>query len=460
MREMRMNAAAGLAMAASALMLGAARAGAQISLSSAVQLALHNDPKVLAAQAGVKRAQAAFSEAHDAYVPTVTVSGGYGTATGVPLSVPTVFQLNSQSLLFNFSQKDYVRAAAAAVESARLNLQETRERVIEDVVVTYVALHDDELKAEALQLERNASGRLTSIVGQRVDAGQDARVELLRARLKLDQTRFAELQVSDDQAALEDHLARLIGMPGSDLQTVSESLPPMPSVQQLSTPLSTQPDSFGIRAAFADAVSKQEKAFGDSRYRFRPQVSFNANYARIYTEHTSYADYYPEFKNPHSDNSASIGLGIQIPLFDRAHEARARQSAADAANARFHAEDERNQFLEGRAKLERSLVELEASSAVAEDSQNLAQEQLKATLIQLNAPPDSSNPGTPLLNPKDEQTARIDLQQRTLDYLNAKATLDQSKINLMRQTRQLDDWLLGAASTVTGLGVTQGTSRP
>lgn len=437
----------------------ASRATAQLSLSSAVDLALRNDPKVLGAQADVKRAQAAFSEAHDAYIPTVNASGGYGTSTGVPLSVPTVFQLSSQSLLFNFQQKDYVRSAAAAVESARLILQDTRERVVEDVIVTYLALRNDEEKAASLREQHAAAGRLVSIVQQRLDAGEDSRLELVRSRLKLDQARFAELQIEDDIAAQSDHLARLVGMPGTSLTTVPESIPPMPSVSQLSGELATQPDSYAIRAAFANAVSKQERAFGDARYRFRPQLGFGLNYSRISTTHTSYADYYPAFNNPHSDNAASVGIQITIPLYDRGHEAKARESAADAASARFQAEAQRNQFLEGRAKLQHSLSELEASAQVSEDSKELAEEQLNATMIQLSSPPDTTNPQAAVMTPKDEQNARIDVQQRKLDYLVAKGTLDQTKVNLMRQTRKLDDWLQGATSTGTALRVDGGPSR-
>ena len=149
-----------------------------------------------------------------------------------------------------------------------------------------------------------------------------------------------------------------------------------------------------------------------------------------------------------------VGIQIMIPLYDRGHEARARESAAEAASARFQAEDQRNQFLEGRARLQHSLAELEASAQVSQDSQDLADEQLKATMIQLNSAPDTTNPQAPLLNPKDEQTARIDVQQRRLDYLTAKGSLDQSKVNLMRQTRQLDNWLQGTAPAGTGITAT------
>ena len=84
----------------------AGMAPAQISMTSAVDLALRSDPRVKMAQADVAKAQATLAETHDAYVPTIGVSGGYGGSTGVPLSVPVVFSISSQSLLFNFSQKE------------------------------------------------------------------------------------------------------------------------------------------------------------------------------------------------------------------------------------------------------------------------------------------------------------------------------------------------------------------
>ena len=120
---------------------GASCAVAQISLSSAASLALRNDPRVKAAEANVAKAQAVLSEVHDAYVPTVDVSGGYGKSTGPPLGLPTVFSVNSESLIFNFAQRDNIRAATAGLESAKLALKDVQGQVQDDASSTYVALN-------------------------------------------------------------------------------------------------------------------------------------------------------------------------------------------------------------------------------------------------------------------------------------------------------------------------------
>ena len=159
----------------------AARAPAQISMTSAVDLALRNDPRVKMAHEDVAKAQATLAETHDAYIPTIGITGGYGGSTGVPLSVPVVFSIASQSLLFNFSQKDYVRAATAGLQAADLAFQEARDKVAEDVVVTYLNLDNAQQRQTAMIDESAAANRLVAIVQDRLDAGQDTRIDLLRA---------------------------------------------------------------------------------------------------------------------------------------------------------------------------------------------------------------------------------------------------------------------------------------
>ena len=429
-------------------------ASAQISLTSAVDLALRNNPKVLAAQASLDKAKAGLSQAHDAYVPSAGVSGGYGGSTGVPLNVPVVFSLSSQSLVFNFSQPDYVRAAAAGVQAAQFALQDARDQIAEDVVVTYLSLDNAQQRQAAMQQEYAFATRLRRIVQDRLDAGQDSQIEFLGARLTADQIRAAQLQTDDEIVALGDHLSRLTGLPEHTLTAVSSSIPALPSLDSLP---SNAPDSAGVQAAFASAKSKQETAFGDARYRFHPQFSFDANYSRISTSHTNYPLYYPGFQgNKHlSDNALSAGVSIQIPLFDRGHQDKAHESAAEATRARFEAEEQRNQFFEGQLKLRHSIDELQANSKVAEDYRDIAQAKLEAVMVQLGA--NAGDPNKPQLTPKDEQNARLQERQRFVELLNMQFQLSQAQVNLMRQTGQLEPWLKTA---VTQPGVTSITPLP
>jgi len=420
----------------------AAGASAQISLSSAVDLALKNDPRVKMSEASVAKAQASLEETHDVYVPTLSANAGYGQGFGVPTGLPVVFSLTSQSLVFNFSQHDNIRAAASGLAAAKFALKDMREQVEEDVAVTYLNLDSDGRALAVLEQEHGDATRLVTIVQDRLNAGQDDRMVLLRAQRTATQIELNELNLQDEIALLSDHLSRLIGLPDDRLTAISSSIPALPSVQAASDD-GNESDSPGVRAAVAGARSKQELAFGVNRYRLRPQMSFGVNYSRIDTGQDDYTAYYPFFKGA-SENAVSVGVELTIPIYDRRHQDEANESKAEASRAYFESETQRDKFLEGRKKLRRSATELAVRSDLAEIDQNIAQEQLKSVLAQLSA--DSGSSSGTQMTPEDEQNARLKAGQQMVDVLNAQFQLSQAKVNLLRQTGQLDSWLKSAVA--------------
>jgi outer membrane protein TolC len=408
----------------------AAGASAQISLSSAVDLALKNDPKVRMSEAAVAKAKAALDETHDVYIPTLSANAGYGQGFGVPTALPTVFTLSSQSLVFNFSQHDNIRAAASGLDAAKLGLKDTCEQVEEDVAVTYLNLDSDERALATMAQEHRDATRLVTIVQDRLNAGEDDQMSLLRAQRTETQIELNELNVQDEIAALSDHLSRLMGLPA------------LPSVARAASD-GNESDSPGVQATLASARSKQELSFGVNRYRLRPQMYFGVNYSRIDTGQDDYTNYYPGFGGK-SQNAVSVYVEMTIPIYDRRHQDEANEAKAEASRAYFESESQRNQFLEGRKKLRRSAAELEKRSRLAGIDQDIAQEQLKAVLAQLSA--DSGSSSGPQMTPEDEQNARLKAGQQTIDLLNAQFQLSQAKVNLLQQTGQLENWIKSAAA--------------
>src|SRR5580698_3429683 len=116
-----------LLVASCAFALAVTPAVAQISFTTAIDLALKNSPKVMMAQADVDKSQAALEEIKNAYIPTLAGGSGLGWSYGFPLGQPSVFNFTSQSLLFSFSQKDYIRAALASLDAANLALRDARQ---------------------------------------------------------------------------------------------------------------------------------------------------------------------------------------------------------------------------------------------------------------------------------------------------------------------------------------------
>jgi len=428
-----------LLVACFAVACGAAPARSQISFTTAVDLALKNSPRVKMAAADVARARASLEEVKDVYIPTIAGSssaGGY--SYGFPLGTPTVFSLSAQSLVFSFSQRDYIRSASSGLDAALLTLKDVQDQVAEDVAVTYLSLDRAQQQQAALAQEAAHASRLETIVNDRIEAGQDTAMELTRSRRTSVQIRLQTLQTDDEIASFADHLARLIGLPGTPILALSDSIPALPP--KASIPSSS--DTPGVRAAFASARSKREQAFGDARYTWRPQFSFGAQYSRFSTYNNNYVQYYPGIQN--QPNAFGFDFAISLPLLDMGRRARARQSAAEAVRLEQTATYDRDQVSEGSLKLQHSSAELAARADLASLDRDLAQQQLQVILVQLQAGPGSSS--GPLMTPKDEESARIQERQRYIEMLDAEFQLRETRIQLLRQTGELDGWLNSAAS--------------
>jgi len=428
-----------LLVASCAFALAVTPAVAQISFTTAVDLALRNSQKVQMAEAEAAKAQAVLEQAKDVYIPTLSGGSGLGWSYGFPLGQPSVFNFTSQSLLFSFSQKDYIRAAEASLNAADLALRDARQAVAEDAAVTYLALDHDQQRQAVLGEQTGFAAKLVSIVQNRLDAGQDTPIDLTTAKLSAAQIRLARLRAEDESTADQAHLARLTGLPAQGLTVIPSSIPEI-ATQTEDTVGEAPLTSPGVESAYAIAKAKQQTAFGDSRYLWRPQVYFVAQYS-LFAKFNNYDQFYQHFQY----NNAGIGVDIRLPIFDRVQRAKAHESAADAARAQHEADAARDQFFEGRLKLRHVTAELAARTEVAVLDQQLAQQQLAVMEVQLKS--GTGNPSGPPMTPKDEQLSRIAEREKFLAVLDAEFQVRQAQINLMRQTGELERWLKAAAQS-------------
>ena len=407
---------------------------AQISFTTAVALALQNSLRVKAAQDDIRKANAVLSEATNVYIPSVSASSGLGASSGITLSVPTIFTIGAQSLAFSYSQPDYIRAARLGVVASQKALAEVQQEVEEDTAVTYVSLDMASLRQVGMTDEYRFALKLVSIVQDRLTAGVESQLELKKAQRTAVQIRLQQLQMDNQIGSLQDHLARLIGLPDIPLETVPDSVPSIPTLPS-SMSDSSYADTPDISSAEANVSAKLEQARGDSRYTWRPQLMIQAQYGRI-SPFNNVSSYY----NLNGDyNTLAVGVQIQLPFLDRGRKARANQSMSDSQHAQHEATYLREQQSESRLKLRHSLAELTTKTELAELEQGIAQDQLSAILVQ--SAYGTGNNSAPLMTPKDEQNARIQERQKYLELLDTKLQLRQAQISLLRQTGALEDWI-------------------
>lgn len=424
----------------------AASASAQISFQSAVDLAMRNSPRVKMSEAEVQKARGTLSESKDVYIPSLSAGSGLGYTYGFPIGTPTLYNFTIQSLVWDQSQHNYIRAARRGLEAANLSLADVRQQVAEDAATTYIALDNDLQRMRALKQQASAAEQLVNIVQQRLDAGQDTRITLTRSRLSEAQVRLRRIQTENDISVQRAHLARLTGLPADTLTTDSASIPAFPAVASISSGSAALPPS--VQSAYKNADSKLQQAFGDSRRMYRPQVAFAGQYAR-FASFNNYQQYYCRTTTP-CDISNNLSFGIQLnwPIFDFTKRAHARTSMAEAMRAKHEADYARDQFLDGRVKAAASATELEARAEIASLDRDLAEQQLDIVRTQISA----GNPNGQPVTPKDEQNALVEERQKYLDYLEADFQLRQAQIELLRNSGQLEDWV---KSSVKGAPVTQ-----
>jgi outer membrane protein TolC len=412
-------------------------APAQVSLLTTVDQALRNSSAVRIAAADVQRAAAGLSESKSVYVPNFVLGSSVGYTYGFPIGQPTIVNVSSQSLIFTFSQRDYIRSARAALKSAELSLADARQQVVFDAALDYVQLDADRRRIEVLDEQNGDASRLTAIEQRRLDAGVGTREDVLRAKLLSAQIRLKRLHIQDDIDVVRERLAHLTGLPADSLVTETNSIPSSPDLERdnPSTALAsmTAMNTEGVRAAYANAQSHQYQAFGDARQIYRPQIGFGGTYSR-FSEINNYQEYYLRFQH----NNFEAGLQITLPLFDATRRAKEKESVAEAARATAQADQARDQSSENIVLLQKSLNELAAQKEVAHIQSELAQSQLDAILTQLNSP--GTAPGATPLTPREEQQARIEERRRAEDLLDADFEMIKAELGLLRATGQIEKW--------------------
>ena len=422
-----------LLLAGCLLVLAAAKA--QVSLGTVVDLAQKNSTAVRLAQADLLKAQAALAQTQDAYIPNFQIGSTIGYSQGFPTGQPSVGNASMQSLVFSYSQRQYVKAARAGIDAANSALRDAREQVALDASTTYIELDTVNHELAAASQQETFTAELVRIEQERNQAGVDSNMDLLQARLTAATLKLQRLHLETRAATLAKQIAVLTGLPVGSITPDHSSIPEIPQVSADEAPRSLP----GTNSAISLASSKQFQAKGDDLAWKRPQIGFGAVYNYDSDKLNNYSYYYRNF----TPNNVSFGLQITVPFFDFSLRAKAKATAAEALRATVEAEQAQRQNDVQIATLTGSLRELDAQADVASLKQQIADEQLKTVLAQLEVGNGASaGPNAqPQATPKQEQLARIDERQKYLDAQNASLDLAKARLNLLRALGHMEDWL-------------------
>jgi outer membrane protein TolC len=429
----------GVAVAIAAALLGVpTSARAQVSLGTVVDLAQRNSTGVRAAQADVKKANAVLSETKDAVIPSVEVGTGLPVfpEVGFTGSPPSIWSATVQALVYSIPQKRYIDAAGLGVRAANARLKDAKEQVALDASTAYIELDAVNRELADAHEQEQFAGRLQDIEQQRAEAGVDALSELLQAKLTAAEIKLKRLHFEARAAVLNKQLSILTGLPEGSIRIDHASIPEIPKIHGVETSHILE----GIHASQLIAQSKTVQSKGDEESSYFPELRFFMQYNRNTNLLNDVSSF---FAKPLPPNNLASGVSVQIPIFDMGHRSRAKESSADALRARVEAEQAQKQNDLAIAELSGSILELDTQAEIASLKQQVANEQLKAVMTQLQLGNGTgSGPGSqPQTSPKAEQLALIEARQKTEDALDAGFELAKARLSLLRALGHMTDWL-------------------
>ncbi len=403
-----------------------------ITLRRAVELALHHSGQATLAAADREKALAAYREARSAYLPRLVLGSGLGASYGFPLSLenaaPSLFNVTSQQILYSPAQTQFVRAARTDVEATKSADADQRDAIIQETVLTYIELSKWSQDSDLLTSALANNQKTEQIEAERIAAGVDKPIDRDRAKLATArvQMRMAEAKGSAD--VLRVRLAQLTGLSAEELATDPDSIPNFPEIRQ-SDDLAKKAvqSSPAVKSAQQQALARQFSAEAEHKGLY-PSVDIAGQYA-VLSNFNNYKTYIQNFRN----NNASGGLVLRFPFFDTAQRARAAQAKADFIRASRQAEQAKDKMSLETLRLQRSVQELQAAVDVAQLEYQLAQSELETTETRLQ---------TQLGTLREEQDARSKVEQAYDSLMDANLTLEKAKIQLLRNTGELEQWAL------------------
>jgi outer membrane protein TolC len=410
-----------------------AHAQTAVPFGQAIEAALKHSGTMAIAAAEEVHARASLQQARDAYIPQAILGSGLGASFGFPLSLegsaPSIINFNTQSMLLNFPQREYIKSARFQWQASSRQTLDKRDQVVLDTATSYIELDQALGKLKVFNQEADAAHRAEYITTQRVQQGVDSELDLKKAQLSSARVRMRTAEAQANVDVLREHLSKLTGIPAADFITDTSSIPKVPEVKQDADETSLAvANSAAVKSTDDKAKAEDARARAEHK-QWLPSVDFAAQYAML-ARYNNYDQYYKSFQR----NNASIGLSIRFPFYNAPQRAVAEAADADAIRAHKEADEARNKVTEDTLKLQRSLAQLSAAAEVAKLEYEVTNTGVAAAQDKL----ESGNATS-----RDVENARLDASDRYAAYLDAQLELEKAEMQLMRLTGDLYGWASG-----------------
>ena len=400
----------------------------RLTLREATELAVRNNRNILRAQALAELAAAEHEQARAIFRPQILLGSGLAYTRGFPLSIegsaPSIFQVASSQALFDRSLRNVERQAGQMRKSAAQSLEEVRDQVLNETMVTYLDLDRARRSIEYLRGQTTSLQAAQEITAERVSSGLEPPVEGTRAQLGAARSRGALAAAENQISLLEFRLRDLTGLPES-VGIITE-LPEIPLLEGADPRelVAQALDAYPGLRALDDEVRAKEFQVASERGSRWPRINLVGQYG-LFSKYNNYEDYFQKFAR----NNLTVGVSIVMPLYERErYNARLAKAEAELAETRSRRDEARSTIARHVRELWGTVQQQSSAREVARLELDLARKSLDAVLAQYEEG---------RVSRLAVEQARAEENRNWISLLDADYEAERAHLELLRLTGQI-----------------------
>jgi outer membrane protein TolC len=397
-----------------------------LTLRQAVDLALQQNPEMIATRLDEQKAAQSVRLAKDPFYPRLFAGSGAAYSSGYPLTIdgspPSIFQARAIQSFYNRPKTYQVSEARANERTTLIDIDIKRDDIIFRTASLYLDAERATQVNDIVQRQIQEYEQISQVVSARVGEGKELEIEKDRAALNLARARQRASALNMDRAYLERSLAIVLGYGPEDAVKISageRSAPDLPPSEQAAVELALS-NSKELRRleSVLTARGYAIKAQHSSRL---PQVDLVAQYALL-TRHYFNSDFFGRFNR----NAGQLGVSVQFPVLSgTGASAMAQQAEIDSIRLREEIKSARGRIsLDARRSFE-ELRNVEAAEEVARLDLEVTRKMLSVTLAQY---------GEGRATLAEVANLRTGENEKWIAFYEAQTARERARLNVLRQT--------------------------
>ena len=400
-----------------------------LTLREAVDLALRQNPELIATRLDEQKAAQSVRLAKDPFFPKLVVGSGAAYTNGYPLTIdgspPSIFQGRAVQTFFNRTKTYQVAEARANERTTLIDIDIKRDDIVFRTASLYLDAERTTEVNEIVSRQIKEYEQIAQIVSARVAEGKELEIERDKAALNLARAKQRASALDLDREFLEHSLAIVLGYGPEDAVKVStseRSAPDLPKSEESAVELALS-NSKDLRR-LESVLTARGFAVKAQRASRLPQIDLVAQYSLL-TRYNFNEDFFGQFNR----HAGQLGVSVQLPLLSgTGATALAQQAEIDSSRLRTEIKSAR-----GRISLDarRSFAELRNVEA-AEEVARLDLEVTRKTLSVMLA---RFGEGRATL--AEVASLRTGENEKWITFYESQSARERARLNLLKQTGSL-----------------------